>query len=725
MCASGCTVLLTSLCLQSADGVVEACPVERVAEVSREMTHWRARKSVSLRDIPPSERMFVFRHLRFVFDVGARTYRLLDCEAHTMDTMRATGLSTNEAAAKLVKFGRNVIDIPIAPWYVLLIRECVHPFVVFQLWAVIVWLTENYYSFSAFIFVTAIATAAMNFWEVRKNLRDIRALSLHVASVRVVRGGVVVSLPSDQLVPGDIVHLENDQRLPCDCVLLEGQATVNEAMLTGESTVVIKQPVTYGSMGGARSGPEVNDAECRNTLFGGSVVVQLRVSTGAAVTALVARTGFESVKGRLVLSILYPKVPTFKFTQQSLMFIGALFLLAMMGFAVNAKELSSLGVGVAKIVQRGCDMVTIVVPPALPLALTVGIAYALLALRKRRIYCISPPRVNLAGKINCFCFDKTGTLTTEGLEMKCVRPVRHTAGVSPVAAVPAFEEDVAQVCGLDEHMSFLMATCHTLTHVKEALAGDPLDLQTFNFTGSSMWEPHVSHLMHDVTLRAEEEGAVALVFLPPPCTVAPNPVTAPDSMSNPMLVRSKRSESSDAVLSASGAYNSLSVELSPLPGAACRLPTAHCSRLVVLRHFEFVPALQRMSVLVRVPDGRVFSYVKGSPEMIQSLSTPSSVPSNWHAVLAQYTHKGFRVLAAGWREYTGPVHPNGVSVTVEAIRAQAETGLTYGGLIVLENRLKEETLPAMRQLRSEADILLHMITGDNPVSAVCVARDCE
>ena len=91
-------------------------------------------------------------------------------------------------------------------------------------------------------------------------------------------------------------------KLPADCVLTSGALTVNEAMLTGEATVVSKQAVVPGCA--------PNAAEARNTLFGGSIVVQLRVraeiAAAGGVRAVVVRTGFDSVKGRLVLAILYP-----------------------------------------------------------------------------------------------------------------------------------------------------------------------------------------------------------------------------------------------------------------------------------------------------------------------------------------------------------------------------------------------------------------------------------
>jgi cation-transporting P-type ATPase 13A2 len=38
--------------------------------------------------------------------------------------------------------------------------------------------------------------------------------------------------------------------------------------------------------------------------------------------------------------------------------------------------------------------------------MSVGTAFAVVYLKKKKIFCISPPRVNMAGKINIMCFDK-------------------------------------------------------------------------------------------------------------------------------------------------------------------------------------------------------------------------------------------------------------------------------------------------------------------------------
>lgn len=66
---------------------------------------------------------------------------------------------------------------------------------------------------------------------------------------------------------------------------------------------------------------------------------------------------------------------------------------------------------------RVLDIVTIVVPPALPAAMTVGTLNAQSRLKNKQIFCISPQRINFCGKLKVICFDKTGTLTEEGLNL--------------------------------------------------------------------------------------------------------------------------------------------------------------------------------------------------------------------------------------------------------------------------------------------------------------------
>jgi len=56
-------------------------------------------------------------------------------------------------------------------------------------------------------------------------------------------------------------------------------------------------------------------------------------------------------------------------------------------------------------------------------------------------------------------------------------------------------------------------------------------------------------------------------------------------------------------------------------------------------------------------------------------------------------------------------------------REQAESGLKFLGLIIFENKIKPGTAPAMQEIRN-AHLACRMITGDNPLTAVSVAREC-
>lgn len=51
------------------------------------------------------------------------------------------------------------------------------------------------------------------------------------------------TVPSNDLVPGDVIVVPEGLKMPCDAIQLTGSSIVNEAMLTGESIPVIKNPL--------------------------------------------------------------------------------------------------------------------------------------------------------------------------------------------------------------------------------------------------------------------------------------------------------------------------------------------------------------------------------------------------------------------------------------------------------------------------------------------------
>ena len=102
---------------------------------------------------------------------------------------------------------------------------------------------------------------------------------------------------------------------PADVVLLSGDAIVNESMLTGESVPVSKIPVddvTVRAM--IAVGGDVPPDLGKHFMFCGTKIVRIRrlenansTTKGGEAVGMVVRTGFNTTKGALVRSMLFPK----------------------------------------------------------------------------------------------------------------------------------------------------------------------------------------------------------------------------------------------------------------------------------------------------------------------------------------------------------------------------------------------------------------------------------
>lgn len=197
--------------------------------------------------------------------------------------------------------------------------------------------------------------------------------------------------------------------------MLAGDCIVNESMLTGESVPVSKSPVTNESLAYLDlSAPSVQPGVAKHFVFCGTRIIRARrpqepEDEEAAALAMVVRTGFSTTKGALVRSMLFPKPAGFKFYKDSFRYISVMAVVAGIGFIASFVNFVQLGVSPPTtaisfrltfalqiawhtIVVRALDLVTIVVPPALPATLTIGTNFALSRLKKQQIFCISPQR---------------------------------------------------------------------------------------------------------------------------------------------------------------------------------------------------------------------------------------------------------------------------------------------------------------------------------------------
>jgi len=109
------------------------------------------------------------------------------------------------------------------------------------------------------------------------------------------------------------------EQIPCDAILIKGDAIVDEGMLTGETTPVIKGSTYIDSA--TKHSLKRLFKNSKYSLYAGTKL--LRVSPEPTI-AIVFKTGFQTQKGFLIQSILFPKPDTFQFHKDSMLFIGIL-----------------------------------------------------------------------------------------------------------------------------------------------------------------------------------------------------------------------------------------------------------------------------------------------------------------------------------------------------------------------------------------------------------------
>ncbi|OJT09471.1 hypothetical protein TRAPUB_14051 [Trametes pubescens] len=598
------------------------------------------------------------------------------------------GLRKDIQEQRMTLFGPNLVDIEGKSTLSLLIDEVIHPFYVFQIASIVLWSLDDYYYYAFCIALISAISIITTLIETKQTIARMREMSKFICTVRVYRDGSWSECDSSSLVTGDIVDLLEPPlaTLPADMFLLSGDAIVNESMLTGESVPVSKVPIKSEDLAKWRGTTDVAGEMAKSFLYAGTRVVRIRGATsldgrsGAPALGLVVRTGFYTTKGALVRSMLFPKPTGFKFYRDSMRFIGVLAGVALLGFCASAVQFVRLGVRWHTILLRALDLITVVVPPALPATLSIGTSFAIARLRKLGIFCISPSRVNVAGQINVCCFDKTGTLTEDGLDILGVRAPERSA-----ARFGELLEDIHDLPGpgRGERAGFLyaLATCHSLKMVGGEVIGDPLDVKMFEFTKWTL-----------------EEGTVAGAGVVKNKAVGNQPAALVQTVVRPPGSAQFRIE--DA-----------------LKGAGKH---AHFLELGVIRTFEFVSALRRMSVIVkRLKSTSMEIYVKGAPEVMAEICDKSSFPSDYDDLLSYYTKRGYRVIAMAGKSIEGLSWLKAQKLK----REQAESNLQFLGLIIFENKLKPGTTPAIQTLRA-AHFACRMITGDNALTAVSVAREC-
>lgn len=221
----------------------------------------------------------------------------------------------------------------------------------------------------------------------------------------VTRGGEVIQVPADQLVPGDVVTLSPGDVIPADCRLIETVALeMDESSLTGESLPVAKSVAPTAA---------ATVAERTSMVYEGTVV-----AAGRAVAVVVA-TGIGTEAGRGLAESRDATKPSGVEARLARISHVTLPVALASGAAVIAAGLLR-GRSARQTIGAGVGLAVASVPEGLPFL--IGAAQLAAARRLSRLGALvrEPRTIEALGRVNVLCFDKTGTLTQGRIRLAAV-----------------------------------------------------------------------------------------------------------------------------------------------------------------------------------------------------------------------------------------------------------------------------------------------------------------
>ena len=329
------------------------------------------------------------------------------------------GLSETEAAARLEKNGKNKLaEGKKESLIVRFLKQLAEPMTIILLVAAAISAGVEIYegvqsghmgfpSDVVIILAVVLINAILGVFQESKAEKAIEALQeMSKAQSKVIRDGKQISIPSEDLVVGDIIVLEAGDAVPADARIIEcASMKIEEAALTGESVPVDKKvdALTPGDNGDVALGDR------KNMVFMGSTVVYGRGK------AVVVATGMDTEMGKIADALANAeegKTPL----QIKLAGLSKVLTWLVIGICVVifGVQLIRDGVGFEPILNSfmiAISLAVAAIPEGLATVVTIVLSIGVTNMSKRNAIIRKLTAVETLGCTQIICSDKTGTLT--------------------------------------------------------------------------------------------------------------------------------------------------------------------------------------------------------------------------------------------------------------------------------------------------------------------------
>lgn len=398
-------------------------------------------------------------------------YKKTSEEAMTDLGTQIEGLTQKEWKERLEKNGFNELEGKAkTPTWKLFVDSFKDPLVIILLIAALVQIFLGEVVESGVIFAVLILNSILGVVQTRKAEGSLESLKqLSVPNAKVIREGSKITVPSRELVVGDIVILEAGDYVPADGRIIEAQTfKVVEGMLTGESEPVLKQEGTITE--------DCALGDQKNMVFSGSMVVY-----GRALYA-VSACGMNTEVGKIANLLdnaenketpLQRKLDDFG----KKLGVGIIILSALI-FAVQVIR----GGNIIDSFMFAIAIAVAAIPEALSSIVTIVLAMGTNIMAKKQAVIRKLPAVETLGSTSVICTDKTGTLTQN--KMTVVDYFMY--GVKELALVNDSGENEAAISEIssEQEMALSLASilCNDSDITNEGVEiGDPTEVALLNY----------------------------------------------------------------------------------------------------------------------------------------------------------------------------------------------------------------------------------------------------
>ena len=647
-------------------------------------------------------------------------------------------LKTKEIKFQLSIYGQNKLVLKVINYLTILIEKLINFVTIYILSVIIFFWYENYYFF-IFILILSIILIIITTYQKYLNKKKVVDFSLNKQEKIIVYEGPQKPnrlIEYENLVPGQIIKIKEEDVLPCDCLLLDGFCSCIESSLTGESSSIMKYKLPKNS-----SIFNYSDNQ-KSYLFCGTKIENCFPNE---LKALVIGTGFNTQRGNLIQSVLFPRKSNYNFYKENITF----FIFTSISFIVGTiifiifHNTRNNGETKSHLFENILDLLTVVVPPSLPLSLTLGTFYYQFSLINKKISCSGVYRLMAAGKINKLIFDKTGTLTEEDLELygyissikkdgeltldsreknsklylsylsEYYKNEFHSQIVKKtslkdkskinnikinnidneinikISKKNEDEEEKKEKDDTDNTITYFMeclATCHSVTKINDENKGNSIDIKIFN---------DVNWIYDSLNINAKANDQFEV-----------KPKKYFKITEEQYFLKDKNFEGDNFL------KNNIDNELN-----------SYKLKVIYRSHFE--SRNQSMSVIVKNNfNNTIRLFIKGAPEKIIMQCLEKSIPKNYDEVHRKYTLQGFRVLACATKLIANNSDKEEEIICNEEYQNYKNNDLIFLGLILFQNKIKTHTKKVLQKLKNDG-LFPIISTGDNAFTSISLVKECN